>query len=63
MMLHMFHMTNYTIQKEEGGGSVRVRRKGRRRRTKDNDEEDEETGQIWEMWMRKRLMKLKEFYH
>lgn len=34
MMLHMFHMTNYTIQKEEEG----VRGKGRR---KNNDEEDE----------------------
>lgn len=38
MMLHMSHMTNYTIQKEEGGGSVRIRRKGRRRRRKNNDD-------------------------
>lgn len=46
MMLHMFHMTNYTIQKEEGGGSVRVKRNARRRRMKNNDEEDEETGKV-----------------
>lgn len=47
MMLHMFHMNNYTIQKEEGRGSVRVRRKGRRRRTKNNNEEDEHSGHVW----------------
>lgn len=53
MMLHMFHMTNYTTQKEEGGGSIRVRRKGGRG----------EVGwgwgldKFWEMRMRKRVMK------
>lgn len=34
MMLHMFHMTNYTIQKEEGGGSVRGKEKGEEKEDK-----------------------------
>lgn len=50
MTLHIFHMTNYTIQKKEGGGSVQIRRKGRRRRRKNNDEEDEETAQVFRRW-------------
>ena len=42
-MLHMFHMTNYTIQKEVGRRSVRVRRRGG---GKNNDEEGKKTGKV-----------------
>lgn len=42
MMLHMFHMTNYTIQKEEGRWNVRVRKRGG---GKNNDGEGNKTGQ------------------
>lgn len=38
-MLHMFHMTNYTIQKEEGVLLIRVGRKARRKKMKNNNEE------------------------
>lgn len=43
MMLHMFHMTNYTTQKKEGGGSVRPRKNARRRGIRNNVKEDERT--------------------